>query len=161
MLAKRDVKGVAERSTCLVGAGAIVGGRVLEIEPPRPVAVGTLDSLARVSGTTQRSADSSWAHADESTADSLFRIARLLSLRASVYRNAVRAVSLSSPGTLAGRDSVTETRAVRVRIRYAGAVIGPKAVDKEEIVRLLRVPGGKWIVFSVYLVSDDPLLEMI
>ena len=42
-----------------------------------------------------------------------------------------------------------------------GPLVGPRPVDKEEILRMLRVPGGKWIVFSMFLVADDPAPEMI
>ena len=161
VLVKGDVKGVAERSTCLVGAGTLVGGQILRIEPPRTISMAMLDSLVKDAVGNQKSADSAWAYADEITADSLFQRARLIALRSAVYRNAVRAVSLSAPGTVVGRDSTVETRVVRARFRYAGAAIGPKAVDREEILRLVRAPAGKWIVFSVYLVPDDPRPEMI
>jgi hypothetical protein len=53
-----------------------------------------------------------------------------------------------------------EVRSVRARFRYAGPVIGPKPVDREETIHLLRVPGGKWIVFSVYLREEDPLPDL-
>lgn len=160
-LARRDVKEIAERSTCLVSTNSLVGGRVLRVEVLRRVRMGTLDSLTQISVRVQRAADSAWAQADEANADSLFRRARLVSNQASVYRNAARAVPLSAPGTVVGRDSILETRVVRARIRYAGPVIGPKPVDREQIIRLLRGPGGKWVVFSFYLVADDPRPEMI
>jgi hypothetical protein len=160
-LARRDLKQIAERSTCLASTNSIVGGRVLKIEPARQVRMGTLDSLVRVSMADQRSADSSWARANDWNADSLFRRARVLSNRAGVYRNAARAVPVSFPGAVVARDSTVETRVVHARVRYAGPVIGPKPVDKEELLRLLRVRGGKWIVFSKYLVEDDPQPGMI
>ena len=160
-LSRRDLKEIAERSTCLASTNSLVGGRVLEIEPVRQVRMGALDSLIGASARIQRSADSSWARANDWNADSLFRWARVLSNRAAVYRNAVRAVPVSLPGALVGADSTLETRVVRARIRYAGPVVGPRPVDKEEILRLLRVRGGKWFVFSKYLVADDPRPEMI
>ena len=160
-LSRRDLKEIAERSTCLASTNSLVGGRVLEIEPVRQVRMGALDSLVRVSIVNQRSADSSWAHASDWNADSLFRWTRVLSNRAAVYRNAVRAVPVSLPGSVVGSDSTLETRIVRARVRYAGPVIGPRPVDKEELLRLLRVRGGKWIVFSKYLEADDPRPEMI
>ena len=43
-----------------------------------------------------------------------------------------------------------------MRIRYAGSVIGPKPVDREMILRLLKAPSGKWIAFSLYTAEDDP-----
>jgi len=160
-VSRRDVKEIGERSTCLASTTAFAGGRVLRIDPPRWIRVGALDSLARASMLAQRSADSAWSRASEADADSLFRRARLLADRASVYRNAARAVPVSAPGVVLGRDTALETRSVRVRVRYAGPLVGPRPVDKEEILRLLRAPGGRWIVFSLYLVTDDPAPEMI
>jgi hypothetical protein len=122
--------------------------------------MGDLDSLVRASMLAQRVADSVWSYATDSTADSLFGVARAISHRASVYRNALRAVPLSAPGALVPRDSMLEVRSVRARFRYAGPVIGPKPVDREETIHLLRVPGGKWIVFSVYLREEDPLPDL-
>ena len=155
-LQRRDVKQIADRSTCLVSSNSLVGGHVLRVEPSRWIPMGDLDSLVRVAMRSQRSADSVWAAATESTADSLFRLAREEANRSAVYRNAIRAVPLSAPHALVAPDSLLEIRAVRARFRYAGPVVGPKPVDREETVRLLRAPGGKWIVFSVYLRDEDP-----
>jgi len=158
-LTRRDVKEIADRSTCLVSSSSLVGARVLAIQPPGRVRMGALDSLVRASMNEQRSADSAWARSGEQTADSLFRLTRTLSNRAAVYRNAARAIPLSSPGRMVASDSTLETRVVRARFRYAGPIIGPRPVDREELVRLLRAPGGKWIVFSVYVREDDPAPE--
>jgi len=160
-VARRDVKEIGERSTCLTSTTSFTGGHVLRVDPPRGIRMAALDSLVRASIYTQHSADSAWARANEATADSLFRRARVLSYQASVYRNAARAVPASAPGAVVGRDTVLETRTIRVRVRYAGALVGPRPVDKEEILRMLRVPGGRWIVFSMFLVSEDPAPEMI
>ena len=160
-LARRDVKEIGERSTCLASTNSFVGGRVLKVDAPRRIRMAALDSLARVAIYAQRSADSSWAKASEANADSLFRRARILSDQASIYRNAARAVPVSAAGAVLGRDTLLEIRTVRARVRYAGPVVGPRPVDKEEILRLLRAPGGKWIIFSKYLVEDDPAPEMI
>lgn len=160
-VARRDVKEIGERSTCVASTTSFAGGRVLKVDPPRRIRMAALDSLARVSMYTQRSAESTWAKASEATADSLFRKALLVSHQAAVYRNAARAAPVSAPGVILGRDTMLETRTVRVRLRYAGPLVGPRPVDKEEILRMLRVPGGKWIVFSLYPVQDDPAPEMI
>jgi hypothetical protein len=160
VLQHRDMKGIADRSTCLVSTNSLVGGNVLAIEPLSWVRMGDLDSLVRDGMLAQRRADSLWAFAKDSTADSLFGLARTLSNRASVYRNALRAVPLSAPGALVSRDSLLEVRSVRARFRYAGPVIGPRPVDREETIHLLRAPGGKWIVFSVYLREEDPLPDL-
>lgn len=153
-LSRRDVKEVQDRSTCI--GSVIMGGRVLAIEPSIRIRMGTLDSLANASTRQHRTADSVWARSNEQTADSLFRLARTVSDRVAVYRNAVRAVPLSAPGKMFASDSTLETRAVRARFRYGGPLVGPKPVDREVLVRLLRAPRGKWIVFSVYLRDEDP-----
>jgi len=160
-LGRRDVKEIAERSTCLTSTNSFVGARVLEILPTQHVRMAALDSLVRSSFAGQRMTDSIWAYATEATADSLFGRARYFSNLASMYRNAFRAVPLSSPGTVVAADSTLETREVRARFRYAGPVVGPRPVDREQVLRILRVPGGKWIVFSVFPPEEDPKPEMI
>ena len=87
-LSRRDVKDIAERSTCLVATNSFVGGRVLHVEPERRVGMAALDSLVRASFAAQRTADSVWSYADEAAADSLFRRARLWSNLASVVARA-------------------------------------------------------------------------
>jgi len=140
---------------------AFVGGRPLAIEPVRQVRMGALDSLVRMSMRTQRTADSTWARASDRDADSLFRLARIASIRSVIYRCAARAVPVSLPGAIVGSDSTFETRIVRARVRYANPAVGPKPVDSEELLRLLRVRGGKWVVFSKYPMADDPNPEGI
>ncbi len=160
-LVRGNEKEIADRSSCLASRNSLVGARVLEIEPPLRVRMGTLDSLITVSMVRHRSADSLWAGARDETADSLFRESRRLSFRSVVYRNAVRAIPLSAPGALMASDSTLETRVVRARFRYQNPDAGPQAVDREGIVRMLRAPGGKWIAFSAYIVEDDPAPEML
>ncbi len=160
-LGRRDMREIAARATCIASTNVMVGGRVLKVEPARTIRMGVLDSLARFSILAQRSADSAWGRADEAHADSLFRRALWVSNRGSVYRNAARAARVSLPGVAIGRNTALETRIVRARIRYSGELVGPKPVDREELIRLLRAPGGKWIIFSKYLESDDPRPEMI
>src|SRR5689334_1443372 len=64
-LVRRDVKALADRSSCMVTSNSLVGGRVLSIEPLRRVRVGTIDSLANVGTSAHRTADSLWARAGE------------------------------------------------------------------------------------------------
>jgi len=155
-LERQDVKQIGDRSTCVVSTNSLTGARVLAVDPSRWVRMGDLDSLVRVGISQQALAEAAWAKAKDATADSLFGLARLRSNQASIYRNAVRAVPLSAPGSLVARDSLLEIRSVRARFRYAGPVIGPKPVDREEMVHLLRAPRGTWIVFSVFLRDEDP-----
>jgi hypothetical protein len=159
-LERQDVKEIGDRSTCVVSTNSLTGARVLDVGPSRWVRMGDLDSLVRVGMTEQTAAEAAWSKAKDANADSLFQLARLRSNEASVYRNAVRAVPLSAPGVLVGRDSTLEVRSVRARFRYAGPVVGPKPVDREEVVHLLRAPRGTWIVFSVYLRDEDPTPEL-
>jgi len=160
-LERRDVKEIAERSTCLTSTNSFVGARVLLIRPAQHLRMAALDSLVRSSFAAQKMTDSIWAYANEATAESLFNRVRSFSNLAALYRSAFRAVPLSSPGTVVAADSTLETREIRARFRYAGPVVGPRPVDREQLLRILRVPGGKWIVFSVFPVEEDPNPEMI
>jgi hypothetical protein len=159
-LVRRNEKEIADRSTCLASTNSLVGARVLRVEAPLRLRMGALDSLSAASMVQQRSADSLWARARDETADSLFQMARKLSFRSVVYRNAVRAVPLSAPGALVARDSLVSVRAVRARFRYQAPSVGP-AVDREVTVRMLRAPGGKWIAFSAFVLEDDPAPAML
>ncbi len=137
-----EVKGIGDRSTCIGSTNSFAGARVLSIGPPQRVRMGDLDSLVKSGMAGQAAAEAEWGRARDATADSLFKLARLRSNQAAVYRNAARAVPLSAPNTLVARDSTLELRSVRARFRYAGPVIGPKPVDREEAVHLLRAPRG-------------------
>src|SRR5512144_929368 len=57
----RDLKQIADRSTCLVSTNSLVGGSVLAIEPSSWVRMGDLDSLVGASMLAQRVADSVWS----------------------------------------------------------------------------------------------------
>ncbi len=160
-LVRRDEKEIADRSACLASTNSLVGARVIRIEAPIRLRMGTIDSLSAISMVQHRSADSLWAQAQDETADSLFQAARRSSFRSVVYRNAVRAVSLSAPGALVPRDSTLEIRTVRAGFRYQNPDVGPQSVDRDVIVRMLRAPAGKWIAFSAYAREDDPAPEML
>lgn len=160
-LEKRDVNAIAQRSSCITPTNSLVGARVLVILPAQRVGMGVLETLVRRSFAEQKSADSLWRYATEANAESLFTRARHFSDLAALYRNAVRAVGLSAPGVAVPRDSTLEVRAIRARFRYAGPVVGPRPVDREELLRLLRAPTGTWVVFSVFPTDQDPGPEMI
>ena len=155
-LARRDVKVTQERSTCVAPANSLIGGRVLAIEPVQVWRRMVIDSLIRTTLIAQRTADSLWSLSSEAAADSLFRSARAMALQAAMYRNAARAARFSNPSLLLDRNALVETRLVRTRVRYAGPAVGPKPVDREILIRFLRVPAGKWIAFSFALPAEDP-----
>src|SRR5438874_7943101 len=75
-LERRDVKEIADRATCLTSTNSLVGARLLQIRPAQHVRMAALDSLVRSSFASQKTADSLWAYATETTADSLFSRAR-------------------------------------------------------------------------------------
>ena len=155
-LARKDLEQIRKRSTCVVSMHSLLGGNVLKIQDARTVTLGTLDSLEAASREAQAKADSLWLQAADQARESL-RIARIRAGRLHVtYRNAIRAAALSAPDTLQSTSAVLSARVVRVRVRYGGPLVGPKPVDQEQILRMIRAPGGEWIVFSMYRPEDDP-----
>jgi hypothetical protein len=155
-LVRKDVDQVKRSATTLVSMASIVGGRVIEIGPAVGENVGVLDSLLEATDRQRARADSLWKRADDADADSLFRLVRLLNRRYVTLRLAQRAAHVSLPESLLTTTLPIELRRVRVRIRFAGDRVGPKPVDREMILRLLRAGRGDWIVFSLYLPSEDP-----
>lgn len=155
-LGRKDFDEIRNRATCLVALQAVQGGNVLRIDPTRHTTVGMLDSLAASAAKFHREVDSLWIRAGEGNREVLFQAAKRAGRLEVTYRNALRAVSVSRPDSLAGSKTELETCSLRVRVRYAGELIGPKSVDREMILRMLRAPGGSWIAFSLYTVEDDP-----
>jgi hypothetical protein len=155
-LVRKDVDQVKRSATNLVSMASIVGGRVIQIGPAVGKNVGVLDSLLQTTDRQRARADSLWTHADDADADSLFRRVRLLNRRYVTLRLAQRAAHVSLPESLLTTSLPIQLRRVRVRIRFAGDRVGPKPVDREMILRLLRAGRGDWIVFSLYLPSEDP-----
>jgi hypothetical protein len=155
-ITQKDVGALQRMATCVVGMSSIRGGQVLRIGDPRWVTLGALDSLSHAMETAHRTADSLWASAEEGKADSLSQMRQRLGFTSTIYRNAIRAVNASNPDTVFAPATLLETRALRVRIRYAGPLVGPQPVDREEVLRMLRAPSGRWIVFSMFLTADDP-----
>lgn len=155
-LARKDFNEIRTRATCLVPLQAVQGGNVLRIDPTRRTTLQTLDSLAASSAKFHREADSVWIRAGEGNRETLYRASQRAGRLEVTYRNALRAVSVSRPDSLVGSKAQVETCSLRVRVRYAGELIGPKPVDREMILRMLRAPGGSWIAFSLYIVEDDP-----
>ncbi len=156
-LGRKEVEVLRTTSTCVVSMNTVAGGKVLAIGRPQPMRLHTLDSLLYVTEAEQRRADSLWASATDASADSLYQRRRRLGLRYVVYRNAQRAAQASLPESLVTGTTWLELRRVLVRVRYAGALIGPRPVDREEVLRLLRSGSGNWIVYSLYLTQDDPI----
>ena len=134
---------------------------MLRVEGPRTATVAMLDSLARSAAAAHRTLDSLWSLVPDDRVDSLFLRSQLSARRSVLYRNALRAVSLSLDGEEPPEGSVIRTCRIRARIRYHGSLVGPKAIDREHVLRLLTAPGGRWIVFSAHVRQDDPRPEPI
>ena len=129
---------------------------MLRIGPLRRFTVSSLDSLTSSAFVAHQRAESLWAQPRSGDKDAQFDDVRRAARREIIYRNALRAITLSRPDMLSDSKTPLETRVIRMRLRYAGAVIGPKPVDREMTLRLLRAPSGKWIAFSLYTAEDDP-----
>ena len=155
-LGRNDLASLRQRSTCVFPSQSIVGGVVLRVETPRSVPMAKLDSLARAAAADHRALDSLWALGSEEALDSLFLRSQVMAHRHGLYRNAIRAASLSLDGEEVPENVVVRTCRIRVRIRYQGSLVGPKAIDREHVLRLLAAPGGRWIVFSAHLREEDP-----
>jgi hypothetical protein len=160
-LAHKDLEQIRARSTCVVAYQWLKGGNVLQIGDAHRVTVGALDSLGHAAGEAHRGADSAWAVAPDSIRDQVFKRALAIGTLHFVYRSALRALALSRPDSLLGSDAMVETRTLRMRVRYAGEAVGPRPMDKELLLRLIRAPGGHWIAFSFYSKEDDPHPERV
>jgi len=155
-LSRSDLTSLRQRSTCVFPSQSVVGGVVLRVETPRSVPMAKLDSLARAAAADHRALDSLWALGSQDAVDSLFMRSQMMAHRHGLYRNAIRAASLSLDGEEVAENVVVRTCRVRARIRYRGTLVGPKAIDREHVLRLLAAPGGRWIVFSAHLREEDP-----
>jgi hypothetical protein len=154
-LAGKDLAEIRNRATCVVAVQSVQGGNVLRIGQLRRLSVGSLDSLARAASLAHERAESLWVQAGGDR-EARFQEMRRTGRLEVTYRNAARAIAVSTSNALTSSSTPLETRALRMRVRYAGPIIGPKPVDREMILRLLKAPQGKWIAFSLYTTEDDP-----
>ena len=155
-LTEKDLAEIRRRATCIVTVQSVQGGNVLKVGPLRRLSVSTLDSLASGASRDHQRAESLWVNVRNGDREALFGEVRRTGRLEITYRNAARAIALSSSNALVNSNATVETRTVWVRVRYAGTVIGPTPVDREMILRLLRVQTGTWIAFSLYTAEDDP-----
>ncbi len=155
-----DAERLRSISSCVVATEGISDARFRYLDPLRRTTVAALDSLAALYSEAQRLADSSYAAAPDSAADleSRFERARSLARRAATTRAARRAADISGAGAGAAASTAATLRSIRahVLVRFAGEAVGPAAIERDTIVRLLRAPGGAWIVYAFDLASDAP-----
>jgi hypothetical protein len=94
-----------------------------------------------------------------------FRLAREWARRETTVRAAVRAARQSArdrdaaPAAGLGSphdegDGALQSIRAHVMVRYAGPAVGPDRIERDMVVRLLRAPGGPWIVYAFDLASD-------
>ncbi|HTM00285.1 MAG TPA: hypothetical protein VL503_04055 [Candidatus Omnitrophota bacterium] len=140
-------------ASCRAGGPAFRGATVLRVGGLESVSVRTLDSLAAASGDEERRAALEFAEAGEETADSLWIRADAAFRRARMFGDAVRAAGMSRTG---GADSILRVCRIRVRVRWAGPLVGPEPVDREHVLRTMAASGGRWIVFSLLPRDRDP-----
>lgn len=154
-------------ATCVVETGAVHDVRLRRMEPVRSIGRAALDSLSDLYAEAHRLADSIYVAAPDSAADLEHRFDRTrdLARRAEVTRSAIRAAEQSArdaPRAAAdggGRPNdggELQTLRAHLMVRYAGDAVGPSPVDRDTIVRLLRAPGGPWVVFAFDFASDAP-----
>lgn len=154
-LVRKDVQEVKRLSTVVVSMTSIAGGRVLSVGPAERTRLGTLDSLLAAVDRERRTTDFLWSRATDEKADSLFQAVRLLNRRQVIVRCAQRGAQASLPESALTSGAPIELRRVLTRVRYAGERVGPKPVDRELVLRLIRAGSGDWIVFSFFLGADD------
>ena len=153
-----DAERLRSISSCVVATEGISDARFRYLDPLRSTTVAALDSLAALYSEAQRLADSSYAAVPDSAADleSRFERARSLARRAATTRAARRAADVSGAGTAAATGATLRSIRAHVLVRFAGEAVGPAAIERDTIVRLLRAPGGAWIVYAFDLASDAP-----
>jgi hypothetical protein len=145
-------------ASCRAGGPAFRGATLLRAGSPESVSIRILDSLADASADEARRAALDLAAAGEETADSLWIRADAASRRARMFGDAVRAVAMSRAGDA---DSVLRVCRIRVRVRWAGPLVGPEPVDREHVLRALAASGGRWIVFSLVPRDRDPWAALL
>jgi len=155
-LERKDLEDIRARSTCAVSYQWIRAGSVLRVGSSRKLTIGALDSLRAIAARVHRSADSAFVVADAKRTEAAHQEALAKARLHTLYHNAIRAVEKSNPDTLLGSGAAVETRTVRMRVRYAGAPVGKKPADTEQILRMIRAPSGKWIAFSFFSAVEDP-----
>lgn len=157
-LRTHDAERLRAMASCVVPTDGIQDARFRYLEAPQTVRPAALDSLMLLYGEAQRLADSAYTAAPDSAADleARFDRARSLARRSATTRAARRAVDASRSGEPPAPDAELKSIRAHVLVRFAGKAVGPGAIERDTIVRLLRAPEGTWIVYAFDLASDAP-----
>jgi hypothetical protein len=166
-----DAARLRARATCIVSTEGIRDARLRHVEPIRRVTVAALDSLVARYAVAQQEAESTYARTpdDNPSVEDRFHALREWGRRAETVRAARRAAEQSAREASqeddghasaalrgdAAADPLLSLRA-HVLVQYAGPAVGPDRVERDVIVRLLRAPGGAWVVYAFDLASDPP-----
>jgi hypothetical protein len=152
-LAAHDDAAARTLASCQAGGPEFRGATLLRMGVSQSMSTRTLDSLAGAARDEERRAAAELAAAGEETADSLGLRADAMARRARMLGDAVRAASMSRAGRA---DSWVRVCRMRVRVRWAGPLVGPEPVDREHVLREVAAGGGPWIVFSLLARDRDP-----
>jgi hypothetical protein len=161
-LRAHDDAALRARTTCLIPTEAIRDARVRSLEPPRSVAVGSLDSLDARYAHAHRAADSLYALTPDTdpAVEERFQVVREWGRRAATVRAARRAATRSAESGDGPTRTAPQTPLVSIRahvvVHYAGPAVGPDRIERDVEVRLLRAPAGRWVVYAFDLASDPP-----
>jgi len=161
-LRDHDEPALRARATCLIPSEAVRDARLRYVDPPRTIAIATIDSLVTHYAAGHLNADSLYTRTPDTDpeVESRFQSVREWGRRANTVRAARRAAARSAEG-VAGTPSdgpVKPCLSVRahVMVQYAGPAVGPDRIERDMVLRLLRAPGGPWIVYAFDLASDPP-----
>lgn len=157
-LRRHDGERLRAMAACIVSTEGVRDARLRYLEPIRAVRAAALDSLVTLYTEAHRLADSVYAAAPDSAADleSRFERARNLGRRAAATRAARRGAEESRSDGVSSANTELKTIRAHVMVRFAGEAVGPAAIDRDTIVRLVRAPGGVWVVYAFDLASDSP-----
>jgi hypothetical protein len=161
-----DAARLRAMATCAVSSEGVRDARLRYFEPSRRVTLSQLDSLLAVYAEEHRRADSLYASAPDSASnlEAHFERARDFGRRSAITRAARRAAERSvtpEPTTSAAARSAPAAATLRtvrahLLVRFAGPAVGPSPIDRDTILRLLRAPGGTWVVYAWDPAADVP-----
>lgn len=151
-------------ATCVVEDAGVQDARLRRFESLHSIHLASLDSLAILYGQAQWIADSLYTAAPDSTSDleKRFERTREWARRAAMARAALRAADQSMAAaptpkaTSVVPNPALQTIRAHLLVRYAGTAVGPAPIERDVVVRLLRAPGGPWVVYGFDLASDAP-----
>ena len=157
-LRRHDADRLRALAACIISTEGVRDARLRYLEPPLSIRAIALDSLAAHYASSHRMADSVYSSAPDSAAslEARFEQSRSMARRAAVTRAALRAADQSRSYAAPRGDVELMTIRAHVMVRFTGEAVGPDAIDRDTVVRLIRAPAGVWVVYAFDLASDSP-----